>query len=1261
MRCAFAGAGPRRLAVASFVVLAATAIGQNEAADFPLYTACERQNNTYSLDYSNGAYMSCNAFCEGLVQPQDGVPMQCASSQKVDAVGSCTDSSGGLDTLSCGDTEYSSPRLCTCEPLATMHQSCDDSCDLFYVAGCDADCDQNVYCDSEYYDSTTDHCTTTDCLGSWSEWETCPGTTCYTYQVFTVSVAAEGRGNACNVPDGAVRLSGPGMFGCHEQDCFEVNPAPPTDPTEQPHSSTTFYTTTAPEPDPTPPVTKVTTTTNSLPRTTPTIPSTLISQTTTQAIQTTTMPAELNCAGSWSEWSACFPSCGDGSKMREFTVTQAAANGGSPCASNNGETETMPCSIDACPSPCVGDWGPWGECDSTCGVGQHARTFLVVQASEAGGNECVARANEQDVGSCDAGECPTTPEPVVNCQGTWSDWAACTTTCGPGKETRTFTISQRASNGGARCDFDADATTARACSKPVPCPTTTPSTSTTTTTSSSAISSLATTTLTATTITTQLTRLSTTIPPNPQSSCMGREIGAPCRYVSLQGEHIDGQCGRVNPTTVVCIQVQAPASAPTPLDLPTPSSHPTPDVPRPAPVPFPAPSVTSVPTTTLRESSTTTTAATTTAAATTIAATTPATTMVTTTSVTATSTTSTTWATSTTSAASTTAAATTTKTAPAVEPAPSPTTTSLESTTSTSVRDATTSLLTTGTTTAQATAADSPGPFQSPTPEVFPSPDIEHPSPHPGPSPSNLLQTSVGSTLGSTMPSDVTSVALATDNSITGAETTKAATTAAVSTGTFTTDATGTSSIATVTATITTKTTTTTTAAGTNADALTATDATTVRASATGPAITDAKTSSSSTTIAVTTTTETFTNDFSTTGASTTTTTTTTTGVLVTDRTSKGIMTTGQFALNASSTVATPKLSTEVGPQSRSATAPHSITTAMDACSCADSESSDFCILRLLEGSCSLYSDVCAYSCNACSVDTYASCPVPYPSENAGSLDGGCPAIAPENVNLQGYTCDTVLWAAAESSLTCEALESVFGFDCSGCGCGEGAAACSDSDADMCSSFVAQHPRACEVQFCPSCTGAGTCDKTCGLCASTTAKLTTDHAKTSFTTTRPTSAVTTAVGTTGRVNPISTATAAEPIMTTTKAASNIDNSVNSGLDSPGTDDFVNDDSTGQMVGIAIGAVLGVAVVVLAVVLVARRVRRRRWQKALHSIAQDARSGKSTEMSSISSDRGAMTALPDNFLSLNGDDGLSEQGEVDGRVFDSEMNRSFLQI
>ena len=48
------------------------------------------------------------------------------------------------------------------------------------------------------------------------------------------------------------------------------------------------------------------------------------------------------------------------------------------------------------------------------------------------------------------------------------------------------------------------------------------------------------------------------------------------------------------------------------------------------------------------------------------------------------------------------------------------------------------------------------------------------------------------------------------------------------------------------------------------------------------------------------------------------------------------------------------------------------------------------------------------------------------------------------------------------------------------------------------------------------------------------------------------------------------------------------------------------------------------------------------------------------MANMISHRGATTSLPDNFLSLNGDEG-AEETAVEGRVFDSEMNRSFLQI
>lgn len=106
------------------------------------------------------------------------------------------------------------------------------------------------------------------------------------------------------------------------------------------------------------------------------------------------------------------------------------------------------------------------------------------------------------------------------------------------------------------------------------------------------------------------------------------------------------------------------------------------------------------------------------------------------------------------------------------------------------------------------------------------------------------------------------------------------------------------------------------------------------------------------------------------------------------------------------------------------------------------------------------------------------------------------------------------------------------------------------------------------------------------------------------------------------------------------------------------------ESTGEVIGIAVAAALVVIIVVIAAVVVARRVKRRRWQLALRTVARDisgSNSGKSTELASIISDRGAQTALPDNFLSMNGEAEQDTQDAVDGRVFDSEMNRSFLQI
>lgn len=104
----------------------------------------------------------------------------------------------------------------------------------------------------------------------------------------------------------------------------------------------------------------------------------------------------IDCTGSFTEWSNCSVSCGAGTQTRAFNVATPASGGGS-C--NSTETRACPNPI-ACPVDCVGSWGAWGSCSSTCGSGSSLRTFSVSTPAQNGGF-CLAADGDQESQPCE--------------------------------------------------------------------------------------------------------------------------------------------------------------------------------------------------------------------------------------------------------------------------------------------------------------------------------------------------------------------------------------------------------------------------------------------------------------------------------------------------------------------------------------------------------------------------------------------------------------------------------------------------------------------------------------------------------------------------------------------------------------------------------------------------------------------------------------------------------------------------------------------
>jgi len=155
-------------------------------------------------------------------------------------------------------------------------------------------------------------------------------------------------------------------------------------------------------------------------------------------------PCPVDCQWTaWTTWSTCTQTCGGGTSLRERQKALLESAGGLPCIGDKSEQTT--CKTQGCPRDCLwGPWSSWSQCSETCGGGSLRRYRDVAVTEKNGGSFCLG-SNEQEA-ECNANPCP------ADCDWeSWSEWTACSVSCGGSTRVHTRQKRQDAANGGVVC------------------------------------------------------------------------------------------------------------------------------------------------------------------------------------------------------------------------------------------------------------------------------------------------------------------------------------------------------------------------------------------------------------------------------------------------------------------------------------------------------------------------------------------------------------------------------------------------------------------------------------------------------------------------------------------------------------------------------------------------------------------------------------------------------------------------------------------
>ena len=108
---------------------------------------------------------------------------------------------------------------------------------------------------------------------------------------------------------------------------------------------------------------------------------------------------------------------------------------------------------DAAPVDCkFSEWSKWGTCSEPCGTGQTTRNRTVVGHKNCG-SPCDGYT--QETKACNTHIC----EAGIDCEySLWSDWGACSATCGNGQTVRKRNITRLNTEEGTGCTGDLEET-----------------------------------------------------------------------------------------------------------------------------------------------------------------------------------------------------------------------------------------------------------------------------------------------------------------------------------------------------------------------------------------------------------------------------------------------------------------------------------------------------------------------------------------------------------------------------------------------------------------------------------------------------------------------------------------------------------------------------------------------------------------------------------------------------------------------------------